>query len=308
MATVVPVPSATIARTETEPMEHEVGMNPKLMSINRTAYLEMTEKDRAGRRKQLMAQSMGTVRAANRFMKTVRSKRTQVSSEVAELDASVGAPSLSPSPSPPPEDVEEPAEGPRSVSGRIMEVLGMPYMLVFKTVPDCRKESLKGWYLITFAMSIVWIALLCYVMVDFGARAGCIIGIPPLVLGLTILAAGTSVPDAMSSVLVAKNGQGDMAVANALGSNVFDILMGLGLPWFLKTVIDGTTVKLHSDGVVMPVLVLMLYIILLISLIAGNGWTVNATMGWALCFSEVVYIVWSLLTLLDNPVIKLPNI
>jgi Ca2+/Na+ antiporter len=39
------------------------------------------------------------------------------------------------------------------------------------------------------------------------------------------------VPDALSSIGVAKGGQGDMAVANAVGSNVFDIWLGLGLPW-----------------------------------------------------------------------------
>jgi Ca2+/Na+ antiporter len=49
-----------------------------------------------------------------------------------------------------------------------------------------------------------------------------------------VIAAGTSVPDALSSILVAKNGQGDMAVANVLGSNVFNIFMGLGLPWLCK--------------------------------------------------------------------------
>lgn len=41
-------------------------------------------------------------------------------------------------------------------------------------------------------------------------------------------------------------GMGDMAVSNCLGSNVFDILLGLSLPWFLKTGIAyaGTTVSM----------------------------------------------------------------
>ena len=56
---------------------------------------------------------------------------------------------------------------------------------------------------------------------------------PFTLMGLTIVAAGTSVPDAISSVVVAKSGEGDMAVSNAIGSNVFDILLGLGLPFLL---------------------------------------------------------------------------
>jgi Ca2+/Na+ antiporter len=43
--------------------------------------------------------------------------------------------------------------------------------------------------------------------------------------------AGVSVPDALSSIAVIKEGLGDMAVSNAVGSNVFDILICLGLPW-----------------------------------------------------------------------------
>ena len=50
-------------------------------------------------------------------------------------------------------------------------------------------------------------------------------------MGTLVLAAGTSVPDALASVSVARAGQGDMAVANAVGSNIFDIWLGLGLPW-----------------------------------------------------------------------------
>lgn len=45
-------------------------------------------------------------------------------------------------------------------------------------------------------------------------------------------------------------GYGDMAVSNAVGSNVFDILVCLGLPWFLKTGIinPGSTIKVYSKG------------------------------------------------------------
>ena len=50
-------------------------------------------------------------------------------------------------------------------------------------------------------------------------------------MGTVVLAAGTSVPDALASISVARAGLGDMAVANAVGSNVFDIWLGLGLPW-----------------------------------------------------------------------------
>ncbi len=46
------------------------------------------------------------------------------------------------------------------------------------------------------------------------------------IMGLTFLAAGTSVPDLITSVLVAKQGKGDMAVSSSVGSNIFDVTVG----------------------------------------------------------------------------------
>ena len=48
-------------------------------------------------------------------------------------------------------------------------------------------------------------------------------------MGMTILAAGTSVPDLITSVIVARKGLGDMAVSSSVGSNIFDITVGLRL-------------------------------------------------------------------------------
>lgn len=58
--------------------------------------------------------------------------------------------------------------------------------------------------------------------------------IPDSVMGLTFLAAGTSVPEAVSSVIVTSQGHGAMGISNSIGSNTFDILLCLGLPWFIK--------------------------------------------------------------------------
>ena len=52
------------------------------------------------------------------------------------------------------------------------------------------------------------------------------------------------VKDAISSILVAKSGHGDMAVSNAVGSNVFDINLGLGLPFLVNSIATGKPVHL----------------------------------------------------------------
>lgn len=45
--------------------------------------------------------------------------------------------------------------------------------------------------------------------------------------------------DALSSIIVARDGFGDMAVSNAIGSNVFDINLGIGLPFVIRGLIDN---------------------------------------------------------------------
>ena len=88
-------------------------------------------------------------------------------------------------------------------------------------------------YMVSFFMCVCWMGALCTGMVYLGSMIGCAWRVDPVIMGVIVLAAGTSVPDLVASVAVAKNGQGSMAIANAIGSNVFDILLGLGFPWFL---------------------------------------------------------------------------
>ena len=63
------------------------------------------------------------------------------------------------------------------------------------------------------------------------------INAPDSIMWLTPLAAGTSIPDCLSSIAVARRGHGDMAVSSSIGSNIFDILIGLPVPWFILTAI-----------------------------------------------------------------------
>jgi Ca2+/Na+ antiporter len=57
------------------------------------------------------------------------------------------------------------------------------------------------------------------------------------VFGMAFLAAGTSLPEAVSSVIVTCQGYGSMGVSYSIGSNIFDILLCLGVPWLIKTLI-----------------------------------------------------------------------
>merc|ERR1712159_921336 len=122
----------------------------------------------------------------------------------------------------------------KGVKAHIMWFLTLPIVLpLWCTVPDVRKDNLKWLFPLTWTLSIVWIAFYSYFMVWWATLIGDRFGIPPVVMGLTFLAAGTSIPDLLTSVIVARQGLGDMAVSSSIGSNIFDVLIGLPIPWLI---------------------------------------------------------------------------
>merc|ERR1719240_1080711 len=135
--------------------------------------------------------------------------------------------------------------------GVISAAVAAPMTVLFKmSIPDCTVDELKHLYIVTFTTSILWIGVLSYFMVEWASKVGCMLNIHPAIMGCTLLAAGTSVPDAIGSLLVARQGQGDMAVSNAIGSNVFDILLGLGIPWLLNGLIYNVSLDVDAENLV----------------------------------------------------------
>lgn len=131
-----------------------------------------------------------------------------------------------------------------------MWIVTWPIRLVFfLTIPDCEKPKLKKWFPLTFLMCIVWIGSLSYFVAWMITVIGDTLRIPDSVMGITFLAAGTSVPEAVSSVIVTKHGHGSMGISNSIGSNTFDILLCLGLPWFIKATFMPTIAGKHWVGI-----------------------------------------------------------
>jgi Ca2+/Na+ antiporter len=59
-------------------------------------------------------------------------------------------------------------------------------------------------------------------------------------MGLTILAIGSSIEEVFSAIVMTRRGHPEMAIAGSIGSNVFDILMGLGIPWLFRNLMRFT--------------------------------------------------------------------
>lgn len=133
------------------------------------------------------------------------------------------------------ESLKPPRDGGALAWIKYLIVLPLVAAMTF-TIPDTQRPGMSKWCYVSFALSIIWIGAFAYLMVIWTEVIGATIGIPSVVMGYTLLAAGTSVPDLLSSVIVARRGYGDMAVSSSIGSNIFDILVGLPVPWLLYIV------------------------------------------------------------------------
>jgi sodium/potassium/calcium exchanger 2 len=146
-------------------------------------------------------------------------------------------------------------------------------------------------FIFTFLTALLWIAgfsfWLVYCVEIFGdAILGGGNGVT-IVMSFTLLAAGTSIPDLVSSMAVARAGEGDMAVSSSIGSNIFDILVGLPLPWIFKIGIieygmngnSGYVVKIQSPYIALYVFLLLVMVFCVILSIHFIGWQLNRGLG-----------------------------
>ncbi len=148
---------------------------------------------------------------------------------------------------------------PKGYFQRVCFIIGLPMSIFLSlSVPDCRKPYLKNWFLLPMIVSMLWLVILVYLMLNWAQKWGCLWGVNPSLMGITgaingygmhlesylkivhvchifsmylyttrsfsvlpVTAAGTSLPDLLASLAVARAGEGQMSVTNAFGSNIF---------------------------------------------------------------------------------------
>jgi len=159
-------------------------------------------------------------------------------------------------------------------------------------LPDLKKN--EDLFLRVFGLSVVLIALLSWAMVEMAVILAHTWNISQAIIALTVLAAGTSVPDLLSSIFASQRGDGDMAISNAVGSNTFDILIGLGLPWCLFIWWKGNDVVVGTESLMSSMILLFATVIMLFSLIIAQKYQLKQKTGWFLIFLYVAYLGYSL--------------
>ncbi|XP_077447899.1 sodium/potassium/calcium exchanger 3 isoform X2 [Stigmatopora argus] len=187
---------------------------------------------------------------------------------------------------------------PGGCSARIKWLVTWPLgVLLYCTVPNCVFPRWHRWFMVTFAASTLWIGIFSYLMVWMVTIVSFTLDIPDYIMGITFLAAGTSVPDCMASLIVARQGMGDMAVSNSIGSNIFDILLGLGFPWALRTLVvdHGSSVSINNKGLVYSVVLLLASVFLTVMSVHLNRWRLDRRLGLGLLFLYAIFLLCSIL-------------
>ncbi|XP_069572494.1 sodium/potassium/calcium exchanger 3 [Brachyistius frenatus] len=204
-----------------------------------------------------------------------------------------------------PEEEEDDEDGifspvriPDGCLARVRWVIKWPLgLLLYFTVPNCILPRWHRWFMVTFVASTLWIAVFSYLMVWMVTIISYTLDIPDYIMGITFLAAGTSVPDCMASLIVARQGMGDMAVSNSIGSNIFDILLGLGFPWALRTLVveHGSSVSINNKGLVYSVILLLASVFLTVMSVHLNHWRLDRRLGLGLLFLYAIFLLCSIL-------------
>lgn len=183
---------------------------------------------------------------------------------------------------------------------------------MYVTLPDVRKTKVEKvlWIaFLEFGLSLVWIAIFSICLVEWTEVISNSMGVPIPVAGITILAAGTSIPDLLSSYIVARQGEGDMAVSSSVGSNIFDVTVGLPLPWILWSSFNGgKSVPVEAEGIGFFISLLVMMIALVVITIKVMGWKLNRALGITMFTLYFVFIALFLLVQMPegDPILRVP--
>ena len=160
--------------------------------------------------------------------------------------------------------------------------------LVAETADEIPKGVSNTSALIWIGVGLVILPLSAHFLVNSAVEIARYMGISDLVIGLTIIAFGTSLPELAASVAGVLKGEDDLALGNIIGSNIFNLLAVLGMPGLIAPGILDPDVY-NRDMYVMLGLTLLLF---LFSFDLIGKRTISRTNGFILLACFIGYQFW----------------
>ena len=122
------------------------------------------------------------------------------------------------------------------------------------------------------------------------------LGVSDLVIGLTIVALGTSLPELAASIIAVRKGEHDIAIGNVVGSNMFNILAVVGIAGLISPITSVAPEVLSRDWLVMMAMMVAL-------LIMAYGFRrqgrINRVEGAALLLAYIGYTIWLVMSVIS---------
>lgn len=194
----------------------------------------------------------------------------------------------------------------------ILDVAYWPFERLFEwTIPNPDEEKNQSGCMctLTFVIALIYVSVLSMVTLKCVSQFGKTIGMENSLAGVTLVALGAEIPDTFASMAVAKQGEGPSSVSNCLNSQIINLLIGLGFPYFLRSAITETDMQLGSPSGTQPfigALLSMIVVLFCISTFGDMKWFKRAkpqlSTGWSylLCVVYVLVViaiaVWTVLT------------
>lgn len=179
--------------------------------------------------------------------------------------------------------------GLKNLVRRSWRMFTKPLDALLGLIPDPEKN--QAWTFPVFFICLAIVGYSCYWLVAAAETVASAFHIDPSIIALTILAGGSSIPEMVSSMVVSKQGRGDMAIANAIGSNIFDILMSLGLPVLIYTMMHGDLTDIGGANINSSIILLFATLIMVVLLLAAQKFKATRLFGLFLIFIYVLYVI-----------------
>lgn len=153
------------------------------------------------------------------------------------------------------------------------------------------KKPMKLWLCVVFIIAGLGALILgSELFVNGATKVATLLGVSQAVIGLTIVAGGTSLPELATSVVAARKGNSGIAIGNVLGSNVFNILFILG--------VTGVISPMHMQGITMMDLSVMVTAMIMLWLFSYTKLTLERWEGAVLTATFLIYMGYLLVPLL----------
>eukprot|EP00933_Yihiella_yeosuensis_P035352 TRINITY_DN2886_c2_g1_i1.p1 TRINITY_DN2886_c2_g1~~TRINITY_DN2886_c2_g1_i1.p1 ORF type:complete len:541 (+),score=125.53 TRINITY_DN2886_c2_g1_i1:476-2098(+) len=165
---------------------------------------------------------------------------------------------------------------------------------------DVKDITKEGRWPLCFCMSMIWLAFFSFAMVQvMNQITANIPALSAMLLGVTIGAIGTSLPNAIGSVIMAQQGKSAAAIGNAFGSNVQNVFLAMAGPWIIYLSTTGADAvgmappkkgQSVGEGVLWMVGTLALVVVFAI---LPPFMSFNRTAGYIFVAVYIGYLVWT---------------